>query len=115
NDSRRGRKCSQLSTFSIAGKASCRSRWSRDTDGMVAAISALDFQHCQECLLSLPLVARYRWYGRSVLEELSRRARPSRMARGRGKRRELSKLAFAPARGSQDFETSRHFPKDSPA
>ncbi len=37
------------------------------------------------------------------------------MARGRGKRREVSKLAFASARGSRDFETSRRFPNDSPA
>ncbi len=37
------------------------------------------------------------------------------MAHGRGKRRKVSKLAFAAARGSQDFETPPRFPKDSPA
>src|SRR5207249_5855498 len=51
----------------------------------------------------------------SPLGKLCTRSRPSRMARGRGKRRGVSKLAFAPAHGSQDFETPLHFPKDSPA
>jgi hypothetical protein len=49
------------------------------------------------------------------LGKLCTRSRPSRMARGRGKWREVSKLAFASAHGSQDFETPRHLPKDSPA